>query len=125
MLFTPLAIYVSSIYFEGLSFTNIKTLLIASLVLVLSRFLVKPLLKIITLPINFLTLGLFSWVIDAAMLYLTSVVVAGFTIAYFFFEGFKYNSFTVPSIELGGILAYGAFSFIIFTIVGVLNWICS
>lgn len=48
------------------------TALIASVVLAVLNLLVKPILLLLTLPINFLTFGLFSFIINAFMLSLTS-----------------------------------------------------
>lgn len=59
--------------------------LFASLVLAILNVLVKPVLVILSLPINILTLGLFSIVINGAMLQLTSVFVGS---AYFHFSSF-------------------------------------
>ncbi|GAB6092596.1 phage holin family protein [Furfurilactobacillus curtus] len=49
--------------------------LVASLVLAILNAAIKPFLVILSLPITFLTLGLFSIVINAAMLELTSFFV--------------------------------------------------
>ena len=49
--------------------------LLASFVLAILNVLVKPILVILSLPINILTLGLFSIVINGAMLQLTSMFV--------------------------------------------------
>lgn len=51
-----------------------------ALVLTILNSFLKPILKIISLPITCLTLGLFSLVITAAMVMLTSNVVEGFEI---------------------------------------------
>ncbi len=51
-----------------------------ALVLTILNSFLKPILKIISLPITCLTLGLFSLVITAAMVMLTSNVVDGFHI---------------------------------------------
>ncbi len=51
-----------------------------ALVLSLLNSFLKPVLKIISLPINCLTLGLFSLVLTAAMVRLTSHFVVGFNI---------------------------------------------
>jgi putative membrane protein len=45
--------------------------------------LLKPLLIIVTLPINILTLGLFTFVINALLILLASSVVKGFEVAGF------------------------------------------
>lgn len=58
--------------------TNWVAALVASIVLALLNILVKPVLYLITLPINFLTFGLFSFVINAMILSLTSSFVPGF-----------------------------------------------
>lgn len=49
--------------------------LVASFVLAILNVLVKPILVILSLPINILTLGLFSIVINGAMLQLTSMFI--------------------------------------------------
>jgi putative membrane protein len=55
----------------------------AALVLAILNALVRPILIILTLPITIVTLGLFLLVLNAFLLWLTSVVVKGFVV-----EGF-------------------------------------
>lgn len=55
----------------------------AAVVLALLNMVVKPILELISLPITILTLGLFSFVINAGMLELTSVLVDGLSISSF------------------------------------------
>lgn len=57
--------------------------LIAALVLGLVNALVRPIFILLTLPINLLTLGLFTLVINGFMLWLVSTAVKGFTITSF------------------------------------------
>jgi len=57
--------------------------LIAALVLGLVNALIRPLLFILTLPITILTLGLFTFVINALMIWFVSTVVDGFDVAGF------------------------------------------
>jgi len=52
--------------------------LLAAVVLGLVNTFIKPLLKLLTLPLNVMTLGLFSIVINTFMLYIVSWVVPGF-----------------------------------------------
>lgn len=47
----------------------------ASFVLAVLNMLLKPILFILTLPINFLTLGLFTFIINAFLLQLTSKII--------------------------------------------------
>jgi putative membrane protein len=51
-----------------------KTLLIAGIFLGLINFFIKPIIKIITLPINIVTLGLFGLVINIAIIWLIDIV---------------------------------------------------
>lgn len=53
---------------------------IAALVLGLVNALVRPIILVLTLPVNILTLGLFTFVVNAFMLYLVSTVVKGFEV---------------------------------------------
>jgi putative membrane protein len=57
--------------------------LIASVVLALVNTLVKPVLFVITLPFTIVTLGLFLFVLNALMLWLTSILVPGFRVSGF------------------------------------------
>lgn len=53
----------------------------AALVLAIINHTIKPLIDIITLPINFFTLGLFSFVINGTMILFAAKLVPGFTVS--------------------------------------------
>lgn len=61
-------------------FTSLTTLIIASLVLTILYSLVRPILKLLFLPINIITLGLFSGIINIFLLWLATYLVPGFHI---------------------------------------------
>ncbi len=50
----------------------------AAVVLGLVNIFVRPVVRLLTLPLNILTLGLFGWVVSALLLWLVSSVVPGF-----------------------------------------------
>ena len=56
---------------------------IAALVLGLVNALIRPIILLLTLPVNILTLGLFTLVVNALMLWLVSSIVKGFEIVGF------------------------------------------
>ena len=56
----------------------------AVLLLAVVNTVVSPILKFLALPITIITLGLFSLVINGAMLYLVSALIDGFEITSFF-----------------------------------------
>lgn len=68
----------SMIHLDGLT-----SALFSSIVLALLNMIIKPVLSILALPITVLTFGLFSFVINAAMLELTTVFVSGFYLSSF------------------------------------------
>lgn len=67
----------------GISFVNFQTALLAAFVMGLINIFIRPIILIFTLPLNFLTLGLFTFVINALMFLLISKIVAGFAVAGF------------------------------------------
>lgn len=54
--------------------------IVGSVFLGVINAIIRPLLIILTLPLNILTLGLFTFVVNGFMLYLTSATVKGFNI---------------------------------------------
>ncbi|MDO0926892.1 phage holin family protein [Streptomyces sp. TG1A-8] len=66
---------------------EVGTLIVVALIFGLVNFLVKPVLKVLTLPLFILTLGLITLVVNALMLLLTSWVCGKFDLS-FHVEGF-------------------------------------
>jgi putative membrane protein len=62
---------------------SIGTALIAALILGLINTLIRPILVLLTLPVTFLTLGLFIFVINALLFWAASEIVGGFQVAGF------------------------------------------
>lgn len=79
LLLNAIAVFVAAYLLEGVLLDGYVTALIVAVVLgVLNTFL-KPILAILTLPITFLTLGLFALVLNVLMVLLTEWLVPGFT----------------------------------------------
>lgn len=77
------AIMVSAYLFPGIEVNGFGTALFAALVLGILNAFFRPILIILTLPINILTLGLFTFVINAFLLMMTSGVIGGLQVAGF------------------------------------------
>jgi len=60
------------------------TLLLLALVWSVITMVVRPVLSILTLPITIITLGLFSFVLNALLFWAMTLVVPGFAVAGFF-----------------------------------------
>ena len=77
-LLLTISIIVTSYLVDGIVVTSFFAALFAAAVLGILNALFRPILLIITLPINILTLGLFTFVINALLLKMVSGVVTGF-----------------------------------------------
>lgn len=89
---TVFAVLLSAYFITGFHVDGIYPAVIAALILGLLNVTLKPILTLLTLPLNLLTLGLFSFVINAGLILLVASFVKGFTV-----DGF------VPAL-LGGAL---------------------
>jgi putative membrane protein len=68
------ALYITALIVRGVRIADVGAALIAALVLGIVNAVIRPVALILTLPLNILTLGLFTFVVNAAMLWLVSQV---------------------------------------------------
>lgn len=80
---TAILILISYVFPTGVIFDNFYSALIAALILGIINALIRPIILILTLPINILTLGLFTLFINGAMFWLSSTFVKGFYVSGF------------------------------------------
>lgn len=80
---SALAILIAAYVIPGVVISGVWSALILAAVLGLFNISIKPLLILLTLPINILTLGLFTLVINALMVMLASSIVKGFSVGGF------------------------------------------
>lgn len=64
----------------GVGYTSWISLIIFTFILTIINFTVKPIIKILTWPINFLTLGIFHLIINVLFLILASKLTPGFSL---------------------------------------------
>jgi len=74
------ALYLTSLIVRGIEVHGVGSLLFAAATIGILNALVRPVILLLTLPLNILTLGLFTLVVNAAMLKLASEVVRGFEV---------------------------------------------
>jgi putative membrane protein len=78
-----IAILISAYLVPGVFVAGFWTALWLALFLGVINVILKPILILITLPINILTLGLFTFVINAVLVLLSSSVIKGFAVSGF------------------------------------------
>lgn len=77
-IFLMIAIMVTSYLLPGIDVSGVLSAFIAAAVLGILNAVLRPILIILTLPINILTIGLFTLIINAGMLKLTAFLISGF-----------------------------------------------
>lgn len=96
-----IALWVTTETIKGLTYTGgVRTLLIGAIVFAGINFLLVPLLKILLLPLNLLTLGFFAWVTNVIALYALTRFVPEFMLVSYNFPGFVFNGFIFPAVYL-------------------------
>jgi putative membrane protein len=83
MVITAAGLWLASALVPGIAIASGGTLILAALVLGIVNAVVRPILVVLTLPITLLSLGLFLWVINAAMIGLAAWLLDGFHVAGF------------------------------------------
>jgi putative membrane protein len=75
-----IAIILTSYLFDGIHVSGFFSAFLAAAMLGILNALFRPIALLLTLPINILTLGFFTFVINALMLKMASGVIAGFEV---------------------------------------------
>ncbi len=78
LLISTLAVIITSYVLPGIVIENMLAAIVVAVILGIVNTLLKPILLILTLPINIVTLGLFTFIINGALVLLTSSIVHGF-----------------------------------------------
>lgn len=79
-LLSSLSVIAAAYLLPGIHVENFVTALVVSLLLGILNAVVKPVLVILTLPITILSMGLFTFIINALLILLTSLIVHGFVV---------------------------------------------
>jgi len=117
-------LFVVSKIASGLVFENgVETLLLAGAGLTVASLLAKPIINLLLLPLNLITFNLFKWVSSAVALYLVTLVIPGFKITGFFFEGLSSQWLDLPSLSFTGFFSYIAYSFIFSLFSAFIYWL--
>lgn len=80
ILVSAFAVIISSYLLPGVHIDGFLTAIIVAAILSILNAVLKPILILLTIPITFLTLGLFLLVINAFMIILTDKLIDGFVV---------------------------------------------
>src|SRR3989344_5791540 len=116
-----------TLYLVGLVYPGILVpqalidLLLAGLIFSLVNRLVKPVIKLFLLPLNLVTLGLFSWIVNVIVLFIMTKLVSGLSVTGFTMSATNYSGFAAPALSISPIVSYILASVLISLIYALLN----
>lgn len=118
------SLWIASQVIKGLIFTGgARAILTATLVFALINLILVPLLKLLLLPLNLMTLGLFSWVTNVLALYALTTAVPSVRLVPYHFAGFSANGFTLPDATLSPLWVAILASLVIGLVTHFLHWV--
>lgn len=79
-LLSALGLFITSKIVDGFEVKSFGSAMVASMVVGFLNMILRPLLLLLTLPVNILTLGLFTFVVNAMVLRLAASMLKGFNI---------------------------------------------
>ncbi|HEX4944852.1 MAG TPA: phage holin family protein [Usitatibacteraceae bacterium] len=79
-LLNALALLAVAYLYPGVQVESFFSAVVAALALGLANALIRPILVVLTLPVTILTLGLFLFVINAALFWLVAQIIQGFAV---------------------------------------------
>lgn len=124
ILLNAFALFATSLLFSGLVLhQGLSTLLVGGLLLAIGFKILKPILSLITLPFNMLTLGLFSTCIIAFIMFLITLIYPQISVQSFFFPGLFFGGVEIHAFEVSLLLSYFVISVTIYLIASLINWL--
>lgn len=122
IIFSGLSLYLTSLIIKGFVITaDLKTFILASIFLAIIYYLLTPIIKLILLPLNLLTLGFFSVVVYVILF---NYVINKFNfvnIKPWVFPGYKFGDFSLPAIEFNYWLTLVSSSIFYSTVINLLE----
>ncbi len=95
------ALYATTRALPGLTYEGgFKSLALGALVFMIINWLIVPLLKLMFLPLNLLTLGVFGWAINVVALYFLTTLYPTFKLIPYDFPGASISGILIPAMSL-------------------------
>lgn len=118
------ALYITQLVLDGLIIHGgIETLLFGGLLLAIGFKILKPVIAIISLPFNLLSLGLFSIFIVAFIVFLITLIYPAIEVRAFRFPGFMLFGVEIHPFQASLLLSYCIVSATIYLITKFIDWL--
>lgn len=96
---------------------------ICGILFTIFSFFLGPVIRIIGFPVRMVSFGFFPILVNAAILFVLSLVVTQFSITAFFFPGVTLAGFVIPRIFFNTLFAFIATSLVFSISVKLINWV--
>ena len=83
LLISALAVVIGAYLLPGVQVNSFFDAVLVAIIIALLNAFLKPILVMLTIPITFITLGLFLFVIDAAVIMIAGKILEGFQVSGF------------------------------------------
>ncbi|MBI5356217.1 phage holin family protein [Candidatus Collierbacteria bacterium] len=123
-LINAVALYVLTVIIPAFKISGgLNSFLTAGATLTLLNLLVKPILNLLLLPINLLSLGFFRWASSVLIIWMLSKLTPGLSISNYSFQGFNYNGVILPALQFSVLWTLIIGSFMMSIITTLLDWV--
>src|SRR5579872_3972768 len=90
--FNAVSLFLLTLAFPGVQVLGgVPVFILGGLLLSFISLFIKPIINIISLPLNLISLGFFSFLTNALILYILTVLIPQITVKDFTYPGFKYG----------------------------------
>lgn len=108
----------------GITFTgSIQLFALAALILMGMNIFIKPIFKIILLPITLLTMGLSLVFVNAVIFYVLDRFIEELSVTPWHFAGLMIAGYSIPALQFGIIATYAIGAFILSALISFLRWL--
>ncbi|HEX7042629.1 MAG TPA: phage holin family protein [Patescibacteria group bacterium] len=123
-LFYTASLFITTLLLTGVRITGgIGAYIVAGVALTIMIFLLKPILNILSFPFNAITFGLFSFVVNAIILFLLTIFVPQISVTPFITSKITFLGFVIPAFALNKWFAYLVASLVVSGVYSLLEWV--
>ena len=120
------SLFLVSLLFSGLVIKGVfLNYVIAGALLAVFSVILDPIVKVVTLPFNILTLGLLSFLTILVALFVLTIFYSYVSVNAFTFSGFSFLGLTIGAIHFSRLLSFVVISATIYFSNKLINWLFS
>lgn len=125
-LFYTIALFATTQLLAGFHLAGgLQMYIVTGIILSLMMLVLKPVLQLLSMPLNLITFGLASFLVNAIILFLLTVFVSQVSVEPFSLPGISFAGFAIPAIGLNKWFAYLVASVVLSGVYSLLTWVAT